>query len=246
MTLLGGLILKDSPLNAIQMLWVNLIMDSFASLALATESPSDALLLRKPYSREASILTPMMILNIISQAIFQILTLSIILFYGDKIFGVPSDRELEHFMWNDINGYHFTIFFDIFVFMQVFNSINARKLNKDEYNVFVGILGNWYYIFIQTFILCGQVLMVTFGGRALRVHALSIKQHLQCLGIASLTLVCGFFVKLLPIDTTEPVTYGEDQEKPVVQKSRQAGFGYRSRGGKKMNANISGLSSSKQ
>ena len=246
MTFLGGIILKDSPLNAIQMLWVNLIMDSFASLALATESPSDALLLRKPYSREASILTPMMILNIISQAIFQILTLSIILFYGDKIFGVRSDRELEHFMWNDINGYHFTIFFDIFVFMQVFNSINARKLNKDEYNVFVGILGNWYYIFIQTFILCGQVLMVTFGGRALRVHALSIKQHLQCLGIASLTLVCGFIVKLLPIDTTEPVTYGEDQEKPVVQKSRQAGFGYRSRGGKKMNTTVSGLSSSKQ
>ena len=130
--------------------------------------------------------------------------------------------------------------------MQVFNSINARKLNKDEYNVFVGILGNWYYIFIQSFILCGQVLMVTFGGRALRVHALSVKQHLQCLGIASLTLVCGFIVKLLPIDTTEPVTYGDDQEKPVVQKSRQAGFGYRSRGGKKMNANISGLSSSKQ
>ena len=245
MTFLGGIILKDSPLNAIQMLWVNLIMDSFASLALATESPTDALLLRKPYSREASILTPMMILNIISQAIFQILTLSVILFYGDRIFGVPSDRELEHYMWNNVNGYHFTIFFNIFVFMQVFNSINARKLNKNEFNVFVGILGNWYYIFIQTFIMVGQIGMVTFGGRALRVHALSVNQHLQCIGIASLTLVCGFIVKLLPIDTTEPVTYGEDQEKPVVQKSRQAGFGYRSRGGKKMNTSVSGLTSSK-
>ena len=122
MTFLGGIILKDSPLNAIQMLWVNLIMDSFASLALATEDPTDALLDRKPYSRDASILTPMMLLNIFSQSIFQIIVLTVIIFYGDYIFGVPSDRELEHFTWNNVNGYHFTIFFNIFVYMQVFNS----------------------------------------------------------------------------------------------------------------------------
>ena len=120
MTLFGVIILKDSPLNAIQMLWINLIMGSFASLALATEDPTDALLDRKPYSREASILTPMMKLNIISQSIFQITTLTVIIFYGDYIFGVPSDRNLEHFMWNNVNGYHFTIFFNIFVFMQVY------------------------------------------------------------------------------------------------------------------------------
>ena len=130
MTFLGGIILKDSPLNAIQMLWVNLIMDSFASLALATEDPTDALLDRKPYSRDASILTPMMLLNIFSQSIFQVIVLTVIIFYGDYIFGVPSDRELEHFTWNNVNGYHFTIFFNIFVYMQVFNSINARKLQK--------------------------------------------------------------------------------------------------------------------
>ena len=238
MTFLGGIILKDSPLNAIEMLWVNLIMDSFASLALATEKPSNELLNRKPYSRDANILTPMMKLNIISQALFQILILTIILFYGDIIFGVPSDRELEHFIWNNVNGYHFTIFFDIFVFMQVCNSINARKLSKTDYNIFSGILGNWYYICIQSFILFGQVVIVTFGGRAVRVQRLTIMQHLACLGIASLTLICGFIVKLLPIDTTEPITYGEDQDKPVQKSRAKAGFGYASRGGMKMNKNL--------
>ena len=244
MTFLGGIILKDSPLNAIQMLWVNLIMDSFASLALATEDPTDALLDRKPYKREASILTPMMKLNIVSQAIFQITTLTIIIFYGDYIFGVPSDRNLEHFMWNNVNGYHFTIFFNIFVFMQVFNSINARKLQKDEYNVFTGIMGNWLYILIQTIIIVGQIILVTFGGRAVRTHPLSLRQHGVCLFISSLTLVWGFLVKLLPIDVTEESTEGEEEQvKKQDTYKKHVSLGYMSRGQMKMGAGVRGLTS---
>ena len=245
MTFLGGIILKDSPLNAIQMLWVNLIMDSFASLALATEDPTDSLLDRKPYSREASILTPMMKLNIISQAIFQITTLTVIIFYGDYIFGVPSDRNLEHFMWNNVNGYHFTIFFNIFVYMQVFNSINARKLQKDELNVFTGIMGNWLYILIQSIIFGGQIILVTFGGRAVRTHALSLKQHVDCLLISSMTLVWGFFVKLLPIDVTEESTEGEEQVKKPDTYKKTVGLGYMSRGQMKMNSGVRGLNASR-
>ena len=245
MTFLGGIILKDSPLNAIQMLWVNLIMDSFASLALATEDPTDSLLDRKPYSREASILTPMMKLNIISQAIFQITTLTVIIFYGDYIFGVPSDRNLEHFMWNNVNGYHFTIFFNIFVYMQVFNSVNARKLQKDELNVFTGIMGNWLYILIQSIIFGGQIILVTFGGRAVRTHALSLKQHVDCLLISSITLVWGFFFKLLPIDVTEESTEGEEQVKKPDTYKKTVGLGYMSRGQMKMNSGVRGLNASR-
>ena len=245
MTFLGGIILKDSPLNAIQMLWVNLIMDSFASLALATEDPTEALLDRKPYSREASILTPMMKLNIISQSIFQITTLTIIIFYGDYIFNVPSDRNLEHFMWNNVNGYHFTIFFNIFVFMQVFNSINARKLQKDELNVFTGIMGNWLYILIQSIIIVGQMILVTFGGRAVRTHPLSLQQHSYCLGISAMTLVWGFIVKLLPIDVTEETTEGEEQVKKPDTYKKTVGLGYMSRGQMKMNSGVRGLNASR-
>ena len=243
MTFLGGIILKDSPLNAIQMLWVNLIMDSFASLALATEDPTDALLDRKPYSRDASILTPMMKLNIISQSVFQIIILTLIIFYGDYLFGVPSDRELEHFMWNNINGYHFTIFFNIFVFMQVFNSINARKLQKDEFNVFEGILGNWLYLLIQGIIVVGQIILVTFGGRAVRTHPLSLSQHFYCLLISSMSLVCGFFAKLLPIDVSEKVEEEEDRRKTPDTYKKTVGLGYMSRGRMNMSSGVRSLSS---
>jgi magnesium-transporting ATPase (P-type) len=224
------------------MLWVNLIMDSFASLALATEDPSDALLDRKPYSRDASILTPMMILNIFSQSLFQIITLTVIIFYGDYLFGVPSDRDLEHFMWNNVNGYHFTIFFNIFVYMQVFNSINARKLQKDEYNVFEGIFGNWLYLLIQGIIVLGQIILVTFGGRAVRTHPLSVAQHCQCLLISSLTLVWGFLAKLLPIDVSEKVEDEEDRRKVPDTFKKTVGLGYMSRGRMNMSSGVRSLS----
>ena len=211
MTLLGGLILKDSPLNAIQMLWVNLIMDSFASLALATEKPSNKLLERKPYKRDSSILTPFMKANILSQGIFQILILLFIIFKGDKLFGVNSDRELEHYEWNKEHGYHFTIFFDVFVFLQVFNSINARKLNQKEINIFEGIKDNIYYILVQSFIVLGQIIIVTFGGRAVRTQPLSILQHFFCALIASLSLGVGYCVKLIPFDMTEKIAKTKEE-----------------------------------
>jgi magnesium-transporting ATPase (P-type) len=225
MTLLGGIILKDSPLNAIQMLWVNLIMDSFASLALATEPPSDDLLQRKPYPKDSNIITKMMLINIVSQAIFQIVVLSIIIMYGDVLFDVPSDRNLTHFVWNNKNGYHFTIFFNIFVFLQVFNSINARKLRKSEHNVFLGIFNNYLYILVQGIIVLGQILMVTFGGRALRVHALSFGQHLGCILIGSLSLIVGYLIKQLP--------FLEEDVKEVTGRSAEVYTGLTSRFGQK-------------
>jgi hypothetical protein len=127
--------------------------------------------------------------------------------------------------------------------MQVFNSINARKLNKDELNVFTGILGNWLYILIQSIIICGQIILVTFGGRAVRTHPLSIKQHAYCLLISSLTLVWGFFVKLLPIDVSEEITEGEEQVKKPDTYKKTVGLGYMSRGQMRMGSGVRGLNS---
>ena len=205
MTLLGGIILRDAPLNAIQMLWVNLIMDSFASLALATEPPSEDLLKRLPYKKSASIITTMMIINIVSQSIFQIVMLTVILFYVDIFFDVPSDRQLSHLEWPNDHGYHFTIFFNIFVFMQVFNSLNSRKLTKHEKNVFKGIFENYYYIFIQILIIVGHLLIVAFGGRAVRTRPLNLTQHLLCVLIASLTLIQAYLIKFLPFYIEEEI-----------------------------------------
>jgi len=73
---------QDSPLRPIQMLWINLIMDTLASLALATEQPTDELLMRKPYGRDQPLLSNVMWRNILAHSIYQLAVTLLILFYG--------------------------------------------------------------------------------------------------------------------------------------------------------------------
>ncbi len=88
MAFLGGVVLGESPINSVQMLWVNLIMVTFAALALATEPPSLELLDDKPHSRNSQIVTATMWRNIIGQSIYQIVVLSALLFFVESILGV--------------------------------------------------------------------------------------------------------------------------------------------------------------
>ncbi len=73
---------QDSPLKAVQMLWVNLIMDTFASLALATEPPTESLLLRKPYGRNKPLISRTMMKNILGHAVYQLTIIFTLLFAG--------------------------------------------------------------------------------------------------------------------------------------------------------------------
>lgn len=73
---------QDSPLKAVQMLWVNLIMDTFASLALATEPPTESLLKRKPYGRNKPLISSTMTKNILGHAVYQLVIIFTLLFIG--------------------------------------------------------------------------------------------------------------------------------------------------------------------
>ena len=88
---LGGVAVAEPPLTAVQMLWVNLIMDTLAALALATEPPSDALLEQQPYLRNDQIVTPVMWRNIVGQGLFQATVLIVMLFAGADILGLNID-----------------------------------------------------------------------------------------------------------------------------------------------------------
>ncbi|XP_039558515.1 plasma membrane calcium-transporting ATPase 4 [Passer montanus] len=134
----GACVTQDSPLKAVQMLWVNLIMDTFASLALATEPPSESLLLRKPYGRNKPLISRTMMKNILGHAVYQLTIIFTLLFAGEKFFDIDSGRNAP---LHSPPTEHYTIVFNTFVMMQLFNEINARKIHGER-NVFEGIYRN--------------------------------------------------------------------------------------------------------
>lgn len=100
------------PLNAVMMLWINLIMDTLGALALATELPTMALLERKPYRRQASLISRPMVRHIIAQSTFQLILLLTLLWSGPKMFGIPSGEWCAKYdvdssdgtIWNAYTG----------------------------------------------------------------------------------------------------------------------------------------------
>jgi calcium-translocating P-type ATPase len=160
LTLVSTIGVQTAPLSAVQMLWVNLIMDTFAALALATEPPDEKLLLSKPFGQDEKIITPCMWKNILGQTLFQSVLLGVILFYGPSILG--TDNGLTKPL--GAPSQHFTFFFNLFVFLQIFNEFNCRKIKDDEKNVFIGIFENSLFVFIMLATIVVQILLVQLGG----------------------------------------------------------------------------------
>jgi len=184
--LTGAFAYQTSPLAAIQLLWVNLLMDSLASLALASEPPEDSLLQKPPVNRTKAMVTKRMWANMLGQATFQITVVMILLFAGPAIFDIPSGHKEEE---EGIDSVHYTIIFNAFVWMQLFNEINCRKV-KGEFNVFKGMFRNRIFcsIIVGTAIL--QVIIVEYGSVAFRVAkgGLSLKYWAITLGIGAVSL----------------------------------------------------------
>ncbi|KAM5146590.1 plasma membrane calcium-transporting ATPase 3 isoform 5-T5 [Mantella aurantiaca] len=190
----GACITQDSPLKAVQMLWVNLIMDTFASLALATEPPTESLLLRKPYGRNKPLISRTMMKNILGHAVYQLVIIFTLLFAGEIFFDIDSGRNAP---LHSPPSEHYTIIFNTFVMMQLFNEINARKIHGER-NVFDGIFSNPIFCSIVLGTFGVQILIVQFGGKPFSCSPLNTQQWLWCLFVGVGELVWGQLIATIP------------------------------------------------
>lgn len=190
---IGACAIEDSPLKAVQMLWVNLIMDTLASLALATELPTPDLLVRKPYGRTKPLISRTMMKNILGHACYQLAIIFTLLFAGPELFDIDTGLYKSH----EGPTQHFTIIFNTFVMMTLFNEINARKIHGQR-DVFAGIFTNpiFYIIWIATILL--QVLIVQFGDRAFSTKGLTLDQWMWCIFFGCGVLLWGQVVTSIP------------------------------------------------
>lgn len=184
----------DVPLNAVQLLWVNLIMDTLGALALATEPPTDHLMKRSPVGRREPLITNIMWRNLLIQALYQVTVLLVLNFQGRSILHLENESR-DH-----ANRVKNTLIFNAFVFCQVFNEFNARK--PDEKNIFDGISKNYLFVGIILTTVVLQAIIVEFLGKFAKTVKLSWELWLVSIAIGVIGWPLAYLGKMIPVPET--------------------------------------------
>ena len=194
--LFGAFMGMESPLTVTQMLWVNLIMDTFAAMALASLPPSKSVMKDKPRAREAFIINPSMWKLIIGVGGVFFLFLLGLLYYFEHtdITCLTQIGTAEMGADTGLSKYELSLFFTIFVFLQFWNMFNARafETGRSAFH-FKGCKG---FIMIALSILLGQIAIVTIGGEFFTVVPLKFIDWVIIIGATSLVLWIGEFLRL--------------------------------------------------
>ncbi|KAE9602447.1 putative calcium-transporting ATPase [Lupinus albus] len=184
----------DVPLNTVQLLWVNLIMDTLGALALATEPPTDHLMDRPPVGRSEPLVTNIMWRNLLVQAMYQVTVLLILNFQGRSLLGMRHDTN-DH-----VIKVKNTLIFNSFVLCQVFNEFNARK--PDEFNIFKGVTRNYLFMGIVGLTVVLQIVIIEFLGKFTKTVKLNWQQWLISIIIGFISWPLAVVGKLIPVPET--------------------------------------------
>ncbi|OMJ75094.1 hypothetical protein SteCoe_25830 [Stentor coeruleus] len=236
--MVGAITIQQSPLTSVQLLWVNLIMDSFASLALATDPPTDDHLNRPPYKKTEFIIEKRMWKHIIGQSIVQLIIMFCMMYAGEWF--LPEFGSGTSILYNENTDYvisgrtynpdgsenykpylsdpnigpsrQFTYIFNTFVLLQLTNEVNARKI-RDEVNAFERILKNKIFIGIWFFTFAMQVLIISVGSYAFSCHlkGLSVEQWMICIAFSAVSFVWRIALVFIPTNIFSKVHVDENR-----------------------------------
>nr|BAA03090.1 chloroplast envelope Ca2+-ATPase precursor [Arabidopsis thaliana]CAA49559.1 envelope Ca2+-ATPase [Arabidopsis thaliana] len=185
---LSACLTGNAPLTAVQLLWVNMIMDTLGALALATEPPQDDLMKRSPVGRKGNFISNVMWRNILGQSLYQLVIIWCLQTKGKTMFGLDGpDSDLT------LN----TLIFNIFVFCQVFNEISSREMEKID--VFKGILKNYVFVAVLTCTVVFQVIIIELLGTFADTTPLNLGQWLVSIILGFLGMPVAAALKMIPV-----------------------------------------------
>lgn len=177
----GSIFGTEMPLTVVQILWVNIIMDTFAALAMASLPPNPAVMNEPPRPKDEFIITPAMARTIFTCGTIFVGVLLGMLFYWRATTGAPNLEQL-------------TVFFSVFVFLQFWNMFNAKGFEACH-SVLHDLRGSRTFFLVLLLIAVGQVLIVEFGGPVFRTTPLTWVQWLEVIGYTSLIAILGDVVR---------------------------------------------------
>ncbi|KAF7561459.1 hypothetical protein G7046_g2684 [Stylonectria norvegica] len=179
----------DSIFTVVQLLWINLIMDIFASLAFATDSPSPEFLKRRPEPRNAPIVSITMWKMILGQAIYQLVAMFVVHYGAWDLFNPDTEFEIERLQ---------TLAFNMYVWMQFFNQHNCRRVDNKLDIWYQGVFRNPWFVGVQLLTIVGQVTIIFKGGEAFDTISLTGAQWGWSILFGVLTIPLGALIRQFP------------------------------------------------
>jgi Ca2+-transporting ATPase len=176
---LAPLLGYPEPFTIIQILWINIIMDTLAAFALCSEAPHEGLMKRRPIPHDANIITPFMWISIIVTGSFLIL--GGILQIATGFLGGTTPAEIN------------TVFFGAFIIAAVWNGINCRALDGKMPPFFKG---NPTFFFVMSAVVIAQILIIQYGGAIFGTVPLSLEQWVKIVIASSSVLIIGFILRI--------------------------------------------------
>lgn len=197
---------NHSVLTAVQLLWVNLIMDTLAALALATDKPDESFLKNKPAGRSEPLISVSMWKMILGQSITQLIITFTLHFAGQQIF-FKGRSEITSHEQKQLNS----MTFNTFVWLQIWKLVVTRKLDEAadvqtirgritayNLNFFLHLFRNWYFIAIIVLISAMQVLIMFVGGAAFSIDRLSGRFWATSIVCGFLSIPAGLVIRIIP------------------------------------------------
>ncbi|MBO7597672.1 MAG: cation-translocating P-type ATPase, partial [Bacteroidales bacterium] len=190
--LIGAFIGTESPLTVTQMLWVNLIMDTFAAIALASLPPSASVMQEKPRRVTDFIINKPMMKNIFGLGgFFTVLLLGIlIIMQHADITSMADFLSLQYGDYNGLSDYELSLFFTIFVMLQFWNMFNAKAFMTGK-SAFHNIKNSQGFLLIAAVIFIGQIFIVELGGAMFNVCHLALADWITIVLITMPVLIVG-------------------------------------------------------
>lgn len=210
--LIGSFLGTESPLTVTQMLWVNLIMDTFAAMALASLPPDHGVMKDRPRCREESIITRSMAVRIFSVGLaFVVVLFGLLQYFKLNEITSLSQFSVTAFLngyihlaggHHELSTYELSLFFTIFVMLQFWNMFNAKAFSTDH-SAFYHLKSCKGFMLIGALIILGQVLIVTFGGPMFNVVPLRLTDWLLIVGATSIVLWIGEIYRFIKLNIYE-------------------------------------------
>lgn len=234
----GVVLFGIQPMNSVQLLWINLVMDTFAALALASEPPLPSVIEGPPFGEKVSILSPTVWRQILGVSAWNTALMVFLMVFGRMIGGLDDYDRSTSTLVSMPAGYadrtdaptsddllyrashakvtHLTYIFNTFVILQIFNLINCRKIGRRDFNVFESFFHNWFFLIIFAGTLAMQYLLVNVFSGLTRTVPLGKSEWGACMAVGTTPILISALLKLTPERWVSKIPLGNILDEDTV------------------------------